>query len=110
MRTNDYSNRIVQQRMRPSIAFARHRADRVALIARFPVAAPRVFGSALHGTDREDSDLDLLVDPLKGATLFDLGELQIAAEDLLGVRVVIKTPSELPPGISKRILTQAEPL
>lgn len=96
--------------MRPPIALARHRADLLALIARFPVANPRVFGSVLHGTDHEDSDLDLLVDPQKGATLFELGELQIAAEDLLGVRVDLKTPSELPPGIRKSILTQAEPL
>lgn len=34
---------------------------------------PRVFGSVLHGSDVEASDLDLLVDPLPGTTLFDLG-------------------------------------
>jgi predicted nucleotidyltransferase len=30
----------------------------------------------LHGTDRDGSDIDLLVDALPGATLFDLGGLQ----------------------------------
>ena len=33
---------------------------------------PRVFGSVLRGRDTESSDLDILVDPLPGATLFDL--------------------------------------
>ena len=42
---------------------------------------PRVFGSVVRGTDTEFSDLDLLVDPLPGATLFDLGAIQIALEE-----------------------------
>jgi len=29
--------------------------------------------TALHGRDTDGSDLDLLVDPLPGTTLFDLG-------------------------------------
>jgi len=37
--------------------------------ARFRAANPRIFGSVLHGTDLEGSDLDLLVDALPGATL-----------------------------------------
>ena len=36
----------------------------------------RVFGSVLSGEDTETSDLDLLVDPLPGATLLDLGAIQ----------------------------------
>jgi predicted nucleotidyltransferase len=46
-------------------------------VGRFRAANPRVFGSVLHGTDR-DSDLDLLVDALPGATLLDLGDLEEA--------------------------------
>jgi uncharacterized protein len=45
---------------------------------------PRVFGSVLRGGDTESSDLDILVDPLPGATLFDLGGFQIALQELLG--------------------------
>jgi predicted nucleotidyltransferase len=33
-------------------------------VGRFRAANPRVFGSVLHGTDRDGSDLDLLVDAL----------------------------------------------
>jgi predicted nucleotidyltransferase len=38
----------------------------------------------LLGGDTESSDLDILVDPLPGATLFDLGGFQIALQELLG--------------------------
>lgn len=60
--------------------------------SRFRTANPRVFGSALRGTDRDGSDLDLLVDPLPGATLFDLGGRQEELESLLGVHVDLLTP------------------
>jgi predicted nucleotidyltransferase len=63
---------------------------------RFRAANPRVFGPVVHGTDREGSDLDVLVDALPGATLFDLGGLQAELEDLLGVSVDLVTPADLP--------------
>jgi len=44
--------------------------------SRFRVTNPRVFDSVLHGADRDGGDLDLLVDALRRATLFDLGGLQ----------------------------------
>ena len=45
--------------MRPSQALGQHR-DAVYLAAtRYRVANPRVLGSALHGDDHDDSDLDL---------------------------------------------------
>jgi len=48
-----------------------------------------VFGSVLHGDDRDGSDLDLLVDALPGATLFDLGGLQVELEELRGVPTLL---------------------
>ena len=78
-----------------------------ALAARYRTANPRVFGSVLSGHDREDSDLDLLVDPLPETTLFDLGHLQEALETALGVRVDVRTPMDLPPEIRARVLAQA---
>jgi len=71
---------------------------------------PRVFGSVLDGTDRDGSDLDLLVDPLPETTLFDLGGLQIELEALLGVPVDVLTPGDLPVQIRARILAKARPL
>jgi uncharacterized protein len=63
---------------------------------RYRTANPRVFGSVVKGLDRDGSDLDLLVDALPGATLFDLGGLQVTLEALLGVPVDVVTPKDLP--------------
>ena len=79
-------------------------------VARFRVANPRVFGSVAAGTDREDSDLDLLVDALPGTTLFDLGALQAELEDLLGLRVDVLTSGDLPAHFRDRVLQEARPL
>jgi predicted nucleotidyltransferase len=78
--------------------------------ARFRSSNPRVFGSALVGVDEEGSDLDILVDALPGATLFDLGGLQAELEDLLGVRVDLMTPGDLPPKLRETILADAQPV
>lgn len=77
---------------------------------RFHVTNPRVFGSVLHGTDIPGSDLDVLVDPLPETTLFDLGGLQVALEELLGVSVDLLTPGDLPPSFRDRVLAEARPI
>lgn len=78
--------------------------------SRFRTTNPRVFGSVLHGTDHDGSDLDLLVDALPGATLFDLGELQIELEEILGVSVDVLTPADLPPKFRAQVLAEAAPV
>jgi predicted nucleotidyltransferase len=93
--------------MKPSIALDLKR-DAVRVVAsRFHTANPRVFGSVLHGDDREGSDLDLLVDALPGATLFDLGGLQVELEELLGVPVDLLTPGDLPLKFRAQVLAEA---
>ncbi|NOU21144.1 MAG: nucleotidyltransferase family protein [Methyloglobulus sp.] len=96
--------------MKPSAALSIHRNAVRELTARFRSANPRVFGSALHGTDADGSDLDLLVDALPGATLFDLGGLQDELERLLGVPVDLLTPSDLPPRFREQVLSEAQPV
>jgi uncharacterized protein len=53
-----------------------HRDEVRRLVQQARVVNPRVFGSVLRGRDTESSDLDILVDPLPGTTLFDLGGLR----------------------------------
>ena len=77
---------------------------------RFHVGNPRVFGSVLHGTDEDGSDLDLLVDPLPETTLFDLGGLQVELEDLLGVPVDVRTPGDLPLQFREAVVAEARPV
>ncbi|HET7836810.1 MAG TPA: nucleotidyltransferase family protein [Variovorax sp.] len=96
--------------MKPSLALERQRGAIREAAARYRVANPRVFGSTLHGTDQDGSDLDLLVDALPGATLFDLGGLQDELEHLLGIQVDLKTPADLPPKFREQVLAEALPV
>jgi hypothetical protein len=96
--------------MKPSEALTTHRAALRQIVSRYGLSRPRVFGSVLTGTDTEESDLDLLVDPAESTTLFTIVGLQIDAEKLLGVTVSVLTPNGLPPKFRDRVLQQAEPL
>ena len=96
--------------MRPSIVLNMKRGAVRELVVRFRTANPRVFGSVLHGTDLDGSDLDLLVDALPGATLLDLGDLQDALRSLLGVRVDLLTPGDLPQKFRAKVLAEARPV
>lgn len=96
--------------MRPSEILQLKREQVLALIAKSRAANVRVFGSVERGENREGSDLDLLVDPLPGATLFDLGALQLDLEDLLGVRVDLLAPGDIPAIRRGRILRDALPI
>jgi predicted nucleotidyltransferase len=96
--------------MRPSIALQAHRVAVREIALRHRVRDVRVFGSALHGADAEGSDLDLLVDPLPGTTLFDLGGLRVELEELLGVSVDVLTPGDLPTRFRAQVLAEALPV
>jgi predicted nucleotidyltransferase len=96
--------------MKPSEALAAHRAELRDLVDRHGLLHPRVFGSVLRGTDDEESDLDLLVDPAPKTSLLALVGFQIEAEKLLGVRVSVLTPNALPQKFRNEVLQQAQPL
>ena len=96
--------------MRPSEALEQTREAIREIVPRFRVTNPRVFGSVLRGLDRETSDLDILVDTLPGTTLFDLGALQEQLRGLLGVRVDVRTPGDLPSAFREAVVSEAEPI
>ena len=77
---------------------------------RFRTVNPRVFGSVVRGDDTDGSDIDVLVDPLPGTTLFDLGGLQVELETLLGVQVDLLTPGDLPLKFRAQVLSEAQPV
>ena len=70
----------------------------------------RIFGSAARGEDREDSDIDFLVDLEPGRSLFDLGGLLTDLQDLLGRRVDVVTEKGLRDRIRDRVLREAVPI
>ena len=96
--------------MKPSEALMLHRAALRELLRRYGFKHPRVFGSVLTHTDTEESDLDLLVEPLRGTTLFTLASLEDDAQQLTGVRVSVLTPGFLSSKFRDKVLQHAEPL
>lgn len=96
--------------LRPSTVLNQNRdlIRRITLSHR--TANPRVFGSVVHGNDTEASDLDLLVDPLPGATLFDLGAIQIELEASLGISIDLLIPGDIPKRFRDQVLREAVPV
>ena len=96
--------------MRPSVVLNLKRNAVREAVGRYRTTKPRVFGSVLYGTDRFDSDLDILVDALPGATLLDLGDLEEELKSLLGVNVDLLTPGDLPLKFREKVLAEAQPV
>lgn len=96
--------------MRPSQALSLHRDAVCQAAVRYRLANPRVFGSSLYGNDVDGSDLDLLVDTLPGATLFDLGGMQDELQELLGVAVDVLTLNDLPVAFRETVAREAKPI
>jgi len=94
----------------PSELLRQNRQEIMQIVTAHRATRPRVFGSVLRGEDTEKSDLDLLVDALPGATLLDLGSIQIDLEELLGIRVDVLTPGDLPTRFRQQVLREARPL
>jgi hypothetical protein len=97
--------------MRPSEALQLHRADIRRVVELNGARNPRVFGSALHGDDTGESDLDLLVDPIDGrTTLTSLVRIKREVEALTGVRTDVLTPMALHERFRQAVLAEAAPV
>lgn len=96
--------------VKPSEALTVHRDQLRQLVSRYGLSRPRVFGSVVRGTDTDESDLDLLVEPGQSTSLLTMAGLKIDAEQLLGVPVSVLTPNGLPPKFRDGVLQQAQPL
>ncbi len=88
-------------------ALSRHRTliERLARANR--VVDVKVFGSVARGDDGPDSDIDLLIEPADDASLFDLAQLEIDLEDLLGRPVDVVSRRALVAGRDDAILREA---
>jgi uncharacterized protein len=69
-----------------------------------------LFGSVLHGDDRPDSDIDLLVDFEPGAKVgyFDMARMEDELAGMLGRRVDLRTAEELSRYFRAQVLEEAE--
>jgi predicted nucleotidyltransferase len=80
-----------------------HLAD---LRERYGVESLGIFGSYVRGKQREDSDLDILVEFFRTPDLFEFVALKHELSDLLGVNVDLVMKDALKPRIGKRILQE----
>jgi predicted nucleotidyltransferase len=93
--------------MKPSEIFKSHRESIRSVVQSHRHSNPRLFAFVLYGDDLGENDLDLLVDPLPGATLLDLGAIQHELEKTLGVPVEVITPADLPSRHREKVLSEA---
>ena len=80
----------------------RKRRDLIAAAAAHGVTNLRVFGSVARGTDRPDSDLDLLADLPPDMGLLGLGRVQAELEAIVGSQVDLVPAGDLKPGVRAR--------
>jgi uncharacterized protein len=96
--------------VKPSEALRHRRQIILDAIKRHRLSNARVFGSTLRGTDREGSDLDLLVDAAPDVSLLDIVRAQREIEAETGIAVDLLTPDDLPTIYRVRVLAEAVPL
>lgn len=96
--------------MKPSHALAKHRTEIREIVLAHRAQNARVFGSVVHGSDTDESDLDILIDPTSDTTLFDIGAIRYKLRNLLGVPVDVLTPNALPDSFRQTVLNEAVPV
>ncbi|WP_297091526.1 nucleotidyltransferase family protein [Thermococcus sp.] len=84
------------------------RVHKEELRERYGVKRIGVFGSYSRGEQKEDSDVDILVEFEKPIGLIDFIRLQEYLESLLGVKVDLVTKGALKKRIKERILQEVK--
>jgi predicted nucleotidyltransferase len=87
-----------------------NRTEILALAAKHGASNVRLFGSVARGEDREESDVDFLVDMQETRSLFDLIGLQQDIEKVIGRKVDVLTSNGINRYLKDRILGEAAPL
>jgi len=76
------------------------------ILKRYGIRRASVFGSFARGEEREDSDIDILVEFEEGKSLLDLVGLKMDLEEALGRKVDVLTYKSLHPLLKDRILQE----
>jgi predicted nucleotidyltransferase len=85
----------------------RQKANIIEIASHYHAANIRVFGSVVRGEEREDSDIDLLVDFLPGSTLLDQVGLIDELSTALGRKVDIVSERALNKYLRQQVLQEA---
>lgn len=78
----------------------------IPIFKRCGVIRASLFGSAARDEIKKSSDIDFLIEPSKGTTLFDLVGIKIDLENSLGKKVDIVTYNSLSPLLRDKILKE----
>ena len=84
-----------------------HRSDILSTAKRYGASKVRVFGSMARDEDRQESDVDLLVEFEAGRSLLDLVGMRMDLHDALGRSFDIVTERSLHRLIRDRVLNEA---
>ncbi len=76
------------------------------LVEKYRVRSIGVFGSYVHHKERQDSDIDLMVNFDETPSLLKFIELENYLTDLLGIKVDLVMEDALKPNIGKQILSE----
>lgn len=76
------------------------------VLKRYDVKRAAIFGSFVRGEQKEDSDIDFLVEFEGKKSLLDLVGLKIELEEVLGRKVDVLTYNSLHPLLKDRILQE----
>jgi len=78
----------------------------IPVLRRYDVRKAAIFGSYVKGEEREDSDIDILVEFKGEKSLLDLAGLKIELEEILGRKVDVLTYNSLHPLLKDKILQE----
>lgn len=76
------------------------------VLRRYRVTRAAIFGSYARGEERENSDIDMLIEFEGDRSLLDLAGLKIELEEVLGREVDVLTYNSLHPLLRDRILSE----
>ena len=83
------------------------REEIMKIAKKFGAINVRVFGSMARGEEGPESDLDVIVEMEKGASLLDIIAIKQDIEDLLGRKVDVVTEASISPYIREKVLGEA---
>jgi len=86
------------------------RAHQEELYHRYKARVVGVFGSYVRGEQHSDSDLDLLAEFEREASLLDLGGAQTMLSELLGIKVDLVPSEDLRPELKELIESEVMPI
>jgi hypothetical protein len=82
--------------------------EQLPIDSRALVSRVRLFGSRLHGKERKESDVDLLIEFTRPVGFFTLIALEQELARQLSLPVDLRTPAEISPYVRDEVFSSAE--